>query len=438
MATLSTSSNYGKAHVDAHIVGRLLQIGNVRNRFREYAKKEKLPQGEGTTIRFLRYDRLDVPLTTLSEGVPPADDSPTLNFIEATAGQYGQVVTLTDVLQLTVKHPVLQKAIELVGDSMVRTDDRIIQDAMIAGTNVFYGGGRASRDLLQTTDTLSTTILKKVGAALDLTDGVAGGAPYFDGSMYAGILHKKLDLDLMDDQTWKDMAVRQDKALLRRGVVNTWMGSEWKTSNFMHELNNRGATAAAATEGGTMTGNTGAGSSFTAAQTCKVVVTSIHKKRGFEERISEKVTVTINANGNNVVVTIGTGGTTASYVYNIYLSDANGSNTLRRAATRVAAGSVNTFTNFQATGVIAPVHPGTVGVGGVTAGFKAYVGYIFGADSFGVVDLEGAKLDAGVTKAERTVADPLMQIRKVGAKFFNCALILNDLWVCRVECASAY
>jgi N4-gp56 family major capsid protein len=438
MATLSTSSNYGKAHVDAHIVSRLLEIGNLRNKFREYAKKEKLPQGEGTVIRFLRYDRLDVPLTTLSEGVPPADDSPTLNYIEATAGQYGQVVTLTDVLQMTVKHPVLQQAIKLVADSMVRTDDRIIQDALIAGTNVFYGGNRASRDLLQTTDVLTTTILKRVHAALDLTDGVAGGAPYFEGGMWGGCLHKKLDLDLGDDQTWKDMAVRQDKEKLKRGVVNVWQGSEWKTSNFMHELENVGATETLVTNGGTITGNTGTGSSFVAAQTVLVRVTRTHKKRGFEEKISQLFTRAITTTGNNLIVTIGTGGTSANFVYNISISESDGSSTVRRAATRVAAGSVSTFTNFQAAGTIAPIQPGVVGVGGVTAGFKAYIGYVFGDDAFGVVDLDGAKLDAGVTKSERSIADPLMQIRKVGAKFFMTALILNDLWIARVECASAY
>lgn len=438
MATLSNTSNYGKAHVDAHIVGRLLDIGDVRCRFREYGRAEPLPQGEGSTIRFLRYQRLDVPLTTLAEGTPPGDDNLAIDYIEATAGQYGQIVTLSDVLQMTVKHPVLQKAIELVGDAMVRTDDRIIQDALMSGTNVFYGGGRASRDLLQTTDVATTTVLKKILAKMDLTDGVAGAAPYFSGGMYAGVFHKKLDLDLSDDTVWQNMAIRQDRESLLKGVVNRWMGSEWKTTNFAYELQNVGATAALLTNGGTITGNSGVGSAFTAAQTLNIVITRIHKKRGFEELISQQFNQAITTTGNNLIVTIGSGGTTASYVYNIYISDANASATCRLAATRVAAGSVNTFAGFQAATKIAPVAPGTIGSGGVTAGFKAYTGFVLGADSFGIVDLEGARLDAGVTDAGRTVADPLKQVRKVGAKFYNCALVLNDLWVARIEVASAY
>lgn len=438
MATnLSTSSNFGKAHVDAWIQSKLLDIGTVKTRFRDYATKKPLPQGQGTVVRFLRYDRLNVPLAPLSEGVAPSDDSLSINYIEATAKQYGQVVTISDVLQLTINHPVLQQAVSLVGDSMVRTDDRIIQEALISGTNVFYGASRASRDLLTTADVPDTTLLRKIMAKLELTDGVAGAAPYFNGGFFAGVFHKKHTLDMMTDATWKDMAIRQSKEDLEKGIVNRWAGAEWKASNFMHELENAGATAALATNGGTITAG-GAGSTLVAG-TDQVVVTRQHKKRGFEEVISQRIGIAVTA-GQTVTVTIGSGGTTTNYVYNVYFSQATTSTTCRlvTAGTRVEAGTAVVISAYQATGTVAPTAPGTVGSGGVTAGFKAYTSYVFGADSFGVVDLEGAKLDAGVTPAERSISDPLMQLRKVGAKFFNCALILNDLWVARLEAPSTF
>jgi N4-gp56 family major capsid protein len=433
--TLSTTSNFQKAHVDAYIQKKLQEIGAVKTRYEDYATKKPLPQGEGQTVRFNRYQRLDQPLTTLSEGVTGSDNQLALDFIEAVAAQYGNRVTLTDVSELTLNHSQLQQAIMLLADDMRITRDRLIQEALMTGTNVFYGGGKTSRDALTTADVIDTTLLRRIDADLDLTDGFSGAAPGFKGEMKAGVLHKKHNIDLMDDDVWEDMAQFQDKESLERGMLKVWNGIEWKSTNYAFELQNTGATAALATNGGTIVAS-GAGSTWGAA-TQRVVVTRQHKKRGFEELISQQISIATLA-GENVVVTIGSGTGASDYVYNVSVSETNGSTTTRRQFTRVAAGSVNTSTGPQASGTIAPVHPGTVGVGGVTAGFKSYVSEVFGAEAFAEVDLAGGRLDAGVTPAGRTIEDPYAQLRKVSYKFFNVALILNDNWVARIEAPSSY
>jgi N4-gp56 family major capsid protein len=72
-----------------------------------------LPEGRGTTYTAVRYNRLPLPFAPLSEGVPPVGQTMSISTVSATAQQWGDKVTITDVAELTIKHPVFKKAIEL-------------------------------------------------------------------------------------------------------------------------------------------------------------------------------------------------------------------------------------------------------------------------------------------------------------------------------------
>lgn len=425
--TFSTTSNMPKSHVDAYIQKKLQEIGNVRLRFREYAQKKPLPEGEGKTVRFLRYNRLEVPIIPLSEGVDPTDEALSNSYIEAVVKEYGKIVTLTNVLQLVVGHPVLQQAIMLVADAMQRSDDMLIQNALLAGTNVYFGNAKTSRAALTATDYITTTDLQKMIAALDITDGIAGGAPPFANGAYAGILHRKHELDLQNDSVWKDMAIRQDAEALKRGVMNRWAGVEWKTTNFGPEFTR------ALAEGGAANATTYAitavdtGGSITGSSTAHYFqVTRKHKKRGFEEGISpehtENSVATADSNNSfNCALP-----TDTNYLYNIYIGTASGA--LKLFAENQEGNQTVVITSVPSSGSAPPPVP--------AASVKIYTSYVFGADSFAVVDLD--KLEAGVTKDERTTDNPLKLRRKVGGRWMNVALILNDLWIARIEAPSRF
>lgn len=422
--TFSTTSNMPSSHVDAYIQKKLLEIGNVRLRFREYAVKKPLPEGEGKTVRFLRYNRLEIPIIPLTEGQDPADESLSNSYIEAVVKEYGKIVTLTNVLQLVVNHPVLQQAIMLVADAMQRSDDMLIQNALLAGTNVYFGNGKTSRGGLAATDYIVTNDLQKIIAGLDFTDGIAGGAPTFGNGAYAGILHRKHELDLQNDPIWKDMAIRQDAEALKRGVMNKWAGVEWKTTNFGPAITRVMTEGTAAATVFNVTAIDGGGS-LTSSTAHYFTVTRKHKKRGFEEGISLEVSVTSAATSDNESYTVEMP-TDTNYLYNTYFSLTSGAGKL--VAENQEAGTVVTITALPTSGAAPPACP--------ASGVTVHTSYVFGADSFAVVDFD--KLEAGVTKDERTTDNPLKLRRKVGGRWMNVALVLNDLWVARLEAPTRF
>jgi hypothetical protein len=80
----------------------------------QFGKPLKLDTNRGTTYTASRYVRLPLPFAPLQEGVAPPGEAMTLQQVTATAQQWGDRVIITDVANLTIKHPLFQQACELV------------------------------------------------------------------------------------------------------------------------------------------------------------------------------------------------------------------------------------------------------------------------------------------------------------------------------------
>lgn len=91
---------------------------------------------------------------------------------------------------------------------------------------------------------------------------------------------------------------------------------------------------------------------------------------------------------------------------------------------------------------LAPIADAGGAAGGTklsTTGTSAdiYPVLFFGTDAFGVVPLKGKNsLTPVVVNAKPSDSDPLAQRSKVGYKFAMAATILNEAWMCRLECAA--
>ncbi len=431
----STTGNFPSSIPDFWFKKELLDFGDYSLLYRKFAKKEKLPPGNGVSWKANRYSRIELPMDALSEGVTPDETSMSIEQVSCTAAQYGMVVTLTDVLQLTMDHPVLQKAVELVKEAMDRLDSEIICEVLLAGTVVQFAnasaGSNDSRDDLAATDVFSTTEIKLAVAQLEFPDDTWGSAPKFSGGKYACILHRKHELDLLNDSLWKDMAIRQDKSALDKGAIMSWMGVDFYITNWGPKFHTLGdpalvdGVAVASTVGldGAVFDSYNGSGSFSASTAYDFKITRRHKHRRFEDGISGVLDISTGAGEDTFDVTFPT---STSYVYNLYSGTDGG--TLYRVAANQAAASVYTVTAPGSSGVVAPVSPAT--------GVNVYCSWIMGKDAYAVVDLEN--LDAGITDDSRVGEDPLKQRRKVAAKFFLGGLILADNNLVRIEAASAY
>lgn len=428
---ISSANGFESAAVDFYIRKELLSFGEFSLLYRRFANKEKIPAGNGKNWKALRYTRLPLPMAGLTEGETPADTLMTIENVTATATQYGMVVTISDVTELTIDHPVLNKAIELVKDAMQRLDEELICEALLAGTSVKYSGtSNAARADLAAGDILTTTDIRLAVAQLEFSDDVYGAAPR-DGMYYKSIINRKCELDLMADSTWKDYAIRLNGADLEKGMINRWAGVEFFSTNFGPKLVNIGdptlsdnvaVTGTVGLDGAIFNPQSGTGA-LVASTAYDFKIVRRHKHRRFPEGISGVLDISTGVSEENIVVTFPT---STAYVYDLYAGADAG--VLYRVAANQAALSTFDVAAIPTSGVVAPAHP--------VASINVYTNFVFGKDAYAVVDLD--TLDAGVTEAARTDSDPLKQRRRVGAKFMEGALILSDNNIVRIESVSAY
>lgn len=159
----------------------------------QFAQKRNIPAGGGKTIEFRKFGSLAPSTTPLTEGVTPDGDELSVTAITATVAQYGRFVRITDVLKLTTIDNVLVEAVKMLGENAGITLDMITRDAVSAGTNVLFAGGRVSRTNLTTSDKLSVALIKKAATILKQQN-----TPKINGD-YVGIINPSVSYDLMND-----------------------------------------------------------------------------------------------------------------------------------------------------------------------------------------------------------------------------------------------
>ncbi len=446
--TTSTSSNFSAAHVDAYIRKSLLEYGPNKHLLRKMANKEKLPGGMGTVWKVLRSERIFIPTASLTEGSTPVSQAMTISNVTATAVQWGVVVELTDVLMLTIAAPVFQEAIKNVADVMERLDDKLLHDTLLAATNVFFPVSTyTKRGDLTNADVPSTRMLRRIVSSLRLGTTALGAATPLEGKNWAQVIHVKHEMDYQADTTWDQYAARLNAEALESGIINKWEGCNFYSSNFMPEYVDIGNAVAG--DGGkpTLTDNvavtstvglngfkataSGTGGTFVHSTAYFWLVVRKDKFRGIAEGISQGLTLTTGANGSADTLSYSiTTPTSTSYVYDLYQGATSA--TCYLFASNVAAATATSILAPLITGTLAPAQMNTTS----SAAPVVYPGYIFGKNAFAVVDLEN--LQSFVTPMSASDSDPLVQRRKVGAKFFLGSLILQDKYMARFEAASRF
>jgi N4-gp56 family major capsid protein len=149
------------ADLQTYFSKKLLVQAQYKTVLDQFGYVEKIPSSSSKTISFTQYADLAVATTPLTEGTTPSDTQLSTSAITATIDQLGAYVTLTDLAELTVKHPVTQKTTELLGVQAARSYDRTINSVVVAGTSVIYPGAIATRANVTATSYLTFTEIRK-------------------------------------------------------------------------------------------------------------------------------------------------------------------------------------------------------------------------------------------------------------------------------------
>ena len=115
----------------------------------KFGQANSIPANSTKTTKFRRYNALPNTPQALAEGVTPAGSTLTHTDITATLTQYGDKVTITDVIEDTHEDPVLKEAVVLLGEQAAQMIEKMRFGVLKAGTNVLYSNG-ASRAAVNT------------------------------------------------------------------------------------------------------------------------------------------------------------------------------------------------------------------------------------------------------------------------------------------------
>jgi N4-gp56 family major capsid protein len=187
-----------------------------------------LPTNSTQTAKFRRYylsgatgsagsgsGSFSVPtaITPLVEGVTPSGSTLANTDYSVQVAQYGDFITITDVVQDTHTDNVLQNATDILGEEAAVTVETLRFNVLKAGSNVFYANSVAGRSSVVAAVALSD--LRRVATALNrqnakkITSVVASTADYNTKSVEAGymcVCHPDLETDLRTISAFKPVA----------------------------------------------------------------------------------------------------------------------------------------------------------------------------------------------------------------------------------------
>lgn len=192
----------------------LLENARTEMFYAQFGRKQRLPKNGGTTIEWRKFNTFDR-ASELKEGVIPTGQQFGSSSLTASISQYGTYTSITDKLEMRAYDNVILAATEEMGASAAATQETLIRNALLVGTNVMYcdnvdvngnvlstptspatmgaGGGSSNSDgwalLTHTMVNKAVTKMKK--------DRV----PRINGKYYA-VIHPSVAYDLRQSKEW--------------------------------------------------------------------------------------------------------------------------------------------------------------------------------------------------------------------------------------------
>jgi N4-gp56 family major capsid protein len=442
----TNQSSQFQADIENYIADEVLPLARRQLVAYQFGDPLELPKGRGTTYTATRYNRLPLPYAPLAEGVPPIGETMTIAQVSAVAQQWGDKVTITDVAEMTIKHPLFKTATELTALQVAETLERNTNVALMAGTQVNYVNSRGSRAALQAGDVLDTqTVLRTTAALLTI------GAPRFMGDEqtdtkiaaesgggrgndnprmqphYTAMVHPLVSADFQQNPTVVLARSYSEVYRLYNYEMGMWAGTRFCESNMIPSFTGYDAISGT---GGT-SGSLGTG-------TYQITVTASDTQNQYESQIYQKATgISVTGPNGSISVTLPAN---PGFTYNVYVSAAGGTTTnnlglssagptvgpLQGQATQLAPGQTVTITGIGVAQV-PPAAPQT--------GLTVYPTFVIGRGSYGQVVLDNVKF-SWLSSADKS--DPLNQLRVVGWKLFYGTILENVTFFARIESVSAF
>lgn len=421
----------------------------------QFGQSLRLPKQRGVIYAASRYDRTNLPIAPLSEGVPPIGETMPLAQVSVTAQQWGDTITVTDIADFTIEHPLFVTAKDLIAMNAQETLERNTANALMANTQINYVNSRGARASLVAGDVMNShevnrmvTALKIIGAPqfmgqLEEDAKITAGKPSMASKSPAGRKHyvvvcrPEVEADLRENNTVVLAWANSDINRLYNDEIGEWGGTRWVASNMMPYFVGVSAptqNTPSATLGNFVPNTTGGS---LANGTYYLQIVGFLTQLGYETAIGIATSaITVGGVGSgSVTVTMPT---TVGYSYAVYLDTVatpahlgvspSGPTVgpLAGQAVGFAPGAVVTVTGVGVART-PPAAPANA--------ISVFPTFFFGKDAYGQVMLDDMKFYF-LDKAEKI--DPLNQLYMVGWKCMWNTIILNNNFMGRVESTSNF
>lgn len=443
--TNSSTSPGMQADVEAYIQEEVEPLARRQLIAYQFGKPLHLDTNRGVTYTATRFERLPLPFAPLQEGVAPPGEPITLVQVTATAQQWGDSVTVTDVANLTIKHPLFQQACQMVTIQLPETLERNTMNTLVSANQVNFANGRSSRAALVATDVMTPHEANRIVGSFETY-----GVPHFDGDEredmmieagayrdpskspkvmqhYVALIHPLPEADMRENAQVNTAWAFSDVNRLYNNELGPWGGTRYCKSNMIpFWVGNALVTGTPSLTGG----NLATSATWNIQVTGSPVLTSVEQQIF---QVSGNISVTGPTGSISVTIP-----TKPGFVFNVYIgttaSPANlaltssGPQTgpLAGQATQLPSGSTVVLTGVGVAQT-PPAAPAT--------GISVFPTFFIGNHSYGQVLLENPEFFY-LTGADKS--DKMNQTRVVSWKVFYGSIILNQAFLARVESSSAF
>ncbi len=178
------------------------------------------PDGEGHTVNFTRYVPLTIITTPLGEASNPVTCAITACTVSMTLSEYGLTVNTSRFLSLVSIDQGMKEKIELVGQNMGETLNRLVRNQLMSGTAYYPNGHFISS--IAAGDVLDACNIRMMVRTLELNKTRA----YPDG-MFLGKTDPYSKQKLLGDTTWVNSKTYSDVKDLYRGEMGELYQIRW-------------------------------------------------------------------------------------------------------------------------------------------------------------------------------------------------------------------
>ena len=379
----------------------LLENARAEMFYAQFAKRQPLPRNHHGQVEWRKWNKF-ANAAKLQEGVIPTGQDFGMTTLTGSVDQYGTYTAITDRLELRAYDDVILGATEEMGASAAETQEKLIRDALYAGTNVLY-----CDKLTLATGAFAASVTGETGLVENATYGCRltpemvnravtimkkNRVPRIGGKYYA-VIHPSVAHDLRESDSWIEAHKYASPEELFNGEIGELHGVRFIENAFapVFKGDDLGTTAR------TLKINYASGYSG--------AITSVAFDGGGTVAADALIGRYISINGVVAKVTD------------------NDATTLSFAST-----------NFGSIADDTVIYPAEYGAGDAAA----YATYFFGKDAFGIIDPEGGALEM-IVHDKGEIGGPLNQFSTIGYKFeTNGATILYPERLLRVMSTSSF